>query len=81
MTEMAPGTGSAPVPPIAPEIAEHVVMTFRAVCETCTWEGRERRNNLTALDDYDRHLLTATHNLSVLQATLAEDEEDPDDAT
>lgn len=71
-----------------PELGWHNVpvateaTTFRALCETCPWEGPDRTSSLTALRDYDRHLETADHVYKTLAATAAadSDEEDPDGA-
>lgn len=73
-----------PDEPIVPttSVPEHVTATtFRAQCETCPWEGRDRTSSLTALHDYDRHVLTAAHRNAEWQRALlvVTAEEDDDD--
>lgn len=34
---------------------------FAAICEPCDWQGREYRDNLAALADWDRHIISARH--------------------
>lgn len=34
---------------------------FRAWCGPCQWQGRQRRDSLRSLTDYDAHLSSAEH--------------------
>ena len=45
-------------------------VTFVAYCEVCDWVGRERRDNLVSLADYDRHILTTRHGEREERATM-----------
>lgn len=47
-----------------------ITTTFEAYCEPCAWHGRNRSGNMAALNDYDRHVLTAAHQLERLLATI-----------
>lgn len=46
---------------VRPPFEVPVITTFQAFCDVCLWHGRDRNSNLTALSDYDRHVLTAAH--------------------
>lgn len=76
---MAELSAELPVSPggSVPPLVE--IIHFAAACGPCAWHGPERRSNLTALNDYDRHALTARHALAVLTATAAPDAGDEED--
>jgi hypothetical protein len=54
---------------------------FVALCDACTWQGRERLDSLTAVRDYDRHILTSAHLNRELEALMAPDVGPDDDGT
>lgn len=47
---------------------ETPVIRFQTDCEPCEFVGPIRRNNLTALGDWDQHAATADHRANVAKA-------------